>query len=57
MCPDRKVDWFKENDFMRDEIRCLKASVIAHWIEKYGPDITAGEGGKTEQKVKVPHSL
>ncbi|KIM38776.1 hypothetical protein M413DRAFT_52653, partial [Hebeloma cylindrosporum] len=54
MCPDRKVDWFKNNDFSRDEIRRLKISVIAHWVQKYGPgtDVPAGDSANAEQKIK-----
>jgi hypothetical protein len=53
MCPDRKVDWFKDNDFTKDEIRRLKTSVVAHWVQNYGSDIIASEGVNAEQKVKV----
>ena len=53
MCPDRKIDWFKDNGFTRDEICHLKTSVIAHWVKNYGSDITASEGVNAEQKVKV----
>jgi len=53
MCPDQKVDWFKDNDFTRDEIRRLETSVIAHWVENYGSDIIVSEGVNTEQTAKV----
>ena len=53
MCPDRKIDWFKDNDFTRDEIRRLKTSVIAHWVQKYGSDIITSEGVNAGKKVKV----
>ena len=53
MCPDQKVDWFKDNGFTRDEIRNLKTSVIAHWVKNYGSDTIASEGVNTGQKVKV----
>jgi len=53
MCPDRKVEWFKDNDFTRDEIRHLKTSVIAHWVQKYGSDIITSEEVSEGQKVKV----
>jgi len=53
MCPDWKVDWFKDNDFTRDEIRHLKTSVIAHWVQKYGSDIITSEEVSEGQKVKV----
>jgi hypothetical protein len=52
MCPDRKIDWFKENDFTTYEIRHLKTSVIAHWVQKYGSDIIASEEVDAK-KVKV----
>jgi len=53
MCPDRKTEWFKENGFTKDEIHHLKTSVIAHWVQKYAPDLTSREGVDTQQKVKV----
>ena len=56
MCPDQKLDWFKNNGFTKDEIRYLKADVIAHWVQKYSPDITATEVINKQHKVKV-HSF
>jgi len=53
MCPDQKVDWFKDNDFTRDEIHHLKTSVIAHWVQKYGSDLITSEEVSEGQKVKV----
>ena len=53
MCPDQKIDWFKDNDFTRDEICHLKTSVIAHWVQKYRSDIITSEGVNAGKKVKV----
>jgi len=53
MCPDRKLEWFKNNDFTRDDIRHLKAAVVAHWAKKYGSDVTTAEVDDTQQKGKV----
>ena len=57
MCPDQKLDWFKDNNFTSLEIRRLKAEVIAHWVQKYSPDITATEAvNKHKVKVQLLHS-
>jgi len=54
MCPDWKLEWFKNNGFARDEIRHLKAAVVSHWVKKYSSNVT--EVVDTQHKGKV-HSL
>lgn len=53
MCPDRKLDWFKENGFTREEVRSLKAAVIAYWGKKYGSEINNAEEVDSQRKSKV----
>jgi len=56
MCPDRKLEWFKNNGFARDEIRHLKAAVVSHWVKKYSLSSDVTEVVDTQPKGKV-HSL
>ena len=53
MCPDQKLEWFKEHKFTKEEIRHLKTAVISYWGKKYGSEIIAAEVVDTQHKAKV----
>ncbi|KAF8994243.1 hypothetical protein BDQ17DRAFT_1251992, partial [Cyathus striatus] len=38
MCPDRKLDWFKERDYDDDRIEEIKDMVVKWWTESYKPN-------------------
>ncbi|KAF5354023.1 hypothetical protein D9756_006943 [Leucocoprinus leucothites] len=44
MCPDRKLQWFKDNGFSCAVISQLKQTVIDRWEQNYRPDLTPDSG-------------
>lgn len=57
MCPDRKLQWFKDHKFSSDHVKKIKATVVKMWKEKYGPkpeDAPKEKGKSTGKKVTSP---
>ncbi|KAF5345972.1 hypothetical protein D9756_010932 [Leucocoprinus leucothites] len=53
MCPDRKLQWFKDNGFSCAVISQLKQTVIDQWEQNYQPDLTP-DSGITNKYMKKP---
>ncbi len=56
MCPDQKLQWFKDHKFAQEDIRSIKTTVVKMWKEKYGPkpeDMPKEKEKSTVQKVSI----
>lgn len=57
MCPDRKLQWFKDHKFPADNVKKIKATVVKMWKEKYGPkpeDMPKEKEKSTGKRVTGP---
>ncbi len=55
MCPDRKMDWFKERPdrWNRLAVKKIKDMVIALWKKKYAPEGVVEAEKAPEKKGKA----
>ncbi|KAF8987460.1 hypothetical protein BDQ17DRAFT_1315014 [Cyathus striatus] len=52
MCPDRKLDWFKERDYHDEQIEEIKGMVVKRWTQNYKLDGNEGPyDGETQKSL------
>ena len=52
MCPDRKLQWFKNHKFSSDRVKKIKNTVVKYWKEKYAVAKNTGNVSKEKEKAK-----
>lgn len=56
MCPDRKLQWFKDRGMPPSTIKEIKSTVLAVWKDKYAPMDNQQLADATDKAQKAKRS-